>query len=293
MLAKLQRAQTESPEALSAALDYCNKTLGLQNRDKTTPPMTTAAQLRFVEDGGAEFCLALIQNSNAARAWETLWYASRPAKTQTRLFGVPGLVQAAVQEMQQGPSAVAATYLLSNLAYGAQTGVALAQHPGLLQAAVQALVGPTKQAALALLANLASLDANKMALAQTPGLFAAVDQVVIGRDTSGRGRYILEQLQQLRVMSMVTVPLVLTTDGAPAPETMSPDQAQMMTMMQQMMQQQMAQQQLMFQQQMAMQQAQMQVHVQGQKQAHADTSCLTKLVGCLVCFDCVSCCCCC
>ena len=46
-------------------------------------------------------------------------------------------------------------------------------------------------------------------------------------------------------------------------------------------------------QQLAMQQAQMQVHVQGQKQEHADTSCLTKLVGCLVCIDCFRCCCCC
>ena len=288
MLAKLQKAQAKGPEALSAALDNCNKTLGVQNRDKTTPSMTTAAQLKFVEDGGAEFCMELIQkNADAARAWEVLWYASRPAKTQTRLFGVPGLVQAAVQEMQQGPAAVAATYTLSNLAYGAQTGVALARHPGLLQAAVQALEGPTAQAALTLLCNLASLEANKMALAQTPGLFGAVDQALISGDSSGRGQYILEQLQQLRILSMVTVPLV-STDGAPASETMSPHQAQMM-----MMQQQMAQQQMMFQQQMAMQQAQLQVKVQGQKQAQADTSCLTQLLGCLVCIDCVRCCCCC
>jgi len=287
MLAKLQKAQAKGPEALSAALDNCNKTLGVQNRDKTTPSMTTAAQLKFVEDGGAEFCMELIQkNADAARAWEVLWYASRPAKTQARLFGVPGLVQAAMQEMQQGPAAVAATYMLSNLAYGA-TGVALAKHPGLLQAAVRALEGPTAQAALVLLYNLATLEANKMALAQTPGLFGAVDQVVIGGDASGRGQYILKQLQQLRILSMVAVPLV-STDGAPASETMSPHQAQMM-----MMQQQMAQQQMMFQQQMAMQQAQLQVKVQGQKQAQADTSCLTQLLGCLVCIDCVRCCCCC
>jgi len=250
MLAKLKKAQAKGPEALAAALTECNKTLNVRNADKSTPAKTAAIQRQFIDDGGAEFCLELVQKDvHAQLAWETLWYASRAAETKARVFGVLGLVQAAVLALQ-GPSAVAAAYMLSNVARDASTGVPLARHPGLLEAVVKALEGPAAVAALALLCNLAALETNKMALAQTPGFFAAVEKVaVLGGEASTRSQFLLEQLQQQRVMTMMAVP-VFVGGGAPESENM-----QVLMMQQQMQQQQqMFQQQMMHQQQMMMQQ---------------------------------------
>ena len=98
--------------------------------------------------------------------------------------------------------------MLSNLACDAATGVPLARHPSLLEAALKALEGPAAVAAL--LCNLAALEA------------------------STRSQLLLEQLQQQRVMtmSMMAVP-VFVGGGAPEPENM-----QVLMMQQQQMFQQ-------------------------------------------------------
>jgi len=105
MLAKLKKAQAKGPEVLAAALTDCNKALSVRNPDKTTSAKTAALQRQFIDDGGAEFGLELVQK-DVQLGWETLWYASRPAETKARMFGVLGLVQAAVLALQ-GPSVAA------------------------------------------------------------------------------------------------------------------------------------------------------------------------------------------
>ena len=293
MLAKLKAAQAKGPEALAAAFTECNKTLNVRNADKTTPPKTKDAQCAFIETGGAEFCLELItKDVNAQQAWEALWYASRPYTMQARVACVPELVPTCVQALQSAATAVPAANILANVARGEETGVPLAKHPGLLEAAVKAVQGPAAVPALVLLGNLAAHEANKATVAQTPGLFAAADQAVaVGGDVAKRARALLDLVQQQRLQSVMQVavpamPVVPVLGGAPESESMSPQQVQLM-----MMQQQLAhQQQMMTMMMMQGKQQQQQVTVVNQGE---DTSCLTKLFGCFVCIECVRCVCCC
>ena len=183
---------------IQTALDGCIQTLGKRNRDQTTSPEVLAAQVKFIEQGGAEYCLGLIKNNTEVeRAWEVLWYASRPPKTAARVFAVPGLVQEAIRAMQ-GPAAMQVLYFLSNLAFIEQTSVRLATHPGLLDALVTALQGPFPESALILFGNLVAFEPNKRLMALTPGLLDAVDHYLAtgGRDLGNRARPTSVQLQQ-------------------------------------------------------------------------------------------------
>ena len=298
MLAKLQKAQAKGPEALTAALIECNKTLNVRNADKTTPAKTKELQCAFIEAGGAEFCLELItKDINAAQAWEAIWYASRPLTVQVRLACVPELVQTCVQALQSAATAATAANILANIARGEETGVPLAQRPGLLEAAVKAVPGSAAVPALILLGNLAAHELNKTAVAQTPGLFAAADQaVMMGGDVGKRARTLLDLLQQQRLLSvmqvavpaMSVVPGMPVMGGAPESESMSSQQVQLMMMQQQMAHQN--QMMMMMMQQQRQQPAPQQVTVVNQG---TDTSCIVRLLGCLVCIDCIQCCCCC
>jgi len=71
MLAKLKKAQAKGPEVLAAALTDCNKALSVRNPDKTTSAKTAALQRQFIDDGGAEFGLELVQK-DVQLGWETL-----------------------------------------------------------------------------------------------------------------------------------------------------------------------------------------------------------------------------
>ena len=288
MLAKLKAAQAKGPDALAAAFAECNKTLNVRNADKTTPPKTKEAQCAFIQDGGAEFCLDLVQkNVHAQQAWEALWYASRPYTMQARVACVPELVPTCVEALLSAATAIPAANILANVARGEETGVPLATHAGLLEAAVKAVQGPAAVPALVLLGNLAAHEANKAALAKTPGLFTAADQAaMLGGDVGKRARALLDLLQQQRIQSVMQVAVpAMPAMGAPESETMSPQQVQLM-----MMQQQMAHQQQMMTMMMMQGKQQQQVTVVNQGE---DTSCLTKLFGCLVCIECVRCVCCC
>jgi len=168
MLAKLKAAQAKGPDALAAAFAECNKTLNVRNADKTTPPKTKEAQCAFIQDGGAEFCLDLVQkNVHAQQAWEALWYASRPYTIQARVACVPELVPTCVEALLSAATAVPAANILANVARGEETGVPLATHAGLLEAAVKAVQGPAAVPALVLLGNLAAHEANKAVLCST------------------------------------------------------------------------------------------------------------------------------
>ena len=295
MLAKLKKAQDKSPEALAAALAECNKALNVRNADKSTPAKTKELQCAFIEDGGAEFCLELVQkNVHAQLAWEALWYASRPATMQVRVACVPELVATCVQALQNPATAVPAANILANVARGEETGVPLAQRPGLLEAAVKAVPGPAAVPALVLLANLAAHEANKAAMAQTPGLFTVADQAVaVGGDVGARARALLDLLQKQRVQSVMAVPALPVVPampvlgGAPESESMSAQQVQLMMMQQQMAHQQQMMTMMMMQNQSSKQQPTTVVvnNRTGGGEDDGCGGCFCELLTCLICIS--------
>ena len=133
MLNSLKKAQTESPEAFATAFDDVNKRLGARNAKNVIVPKTVELQHKFMDDGGAAFCLELITSqTEAKRAWTALANLAGNPQINLKLIQIPGLLDAAVKDTN-------ALVLLGNLAAIDANKMRLATQPGLFEAADDAL----------------------------------------------------------------------------------------------------------------------------------------------------------
>jgi len=134
MLNSLKKAQTESPEALATAFDDLNKKLGARNAKNVIVPKTVELQHKFMDDGGATYCMELIASqTEAKRAWATLANLAGNPQINLKLIQIPGLLDAAVKDIN-------ALMLLGNLAALDANKMRLATQPGLFDAADDALL---------------------------------------------------------------------------------------------------------------------------------------------------------